>query len=149
MSRHLLNIYNGFFFIIVSPAHHLNIHSFVVYISGNSPPVLQPLPLPLRSFQGENLMYQLQAQDPEGSVLSFTLISGPEGSSLSPSGLLVWKVTAKTTDVHTFYFTVRDECNAETRASLQVRLCLDKLKLLLNPNVIMTCPSITYCKKFK
>lgn len=92
--------------------------------SENTPPVLQSMPFHLQSFQGENFMYQLQAQDPEGSAVFFTLISGPEGASLSPAGLLTWKATAETTDTHTFRFTVTDDCNAETRASVQVVLGL-------------------------
>uniref|UniRef100_A0A8D0CXL8 von Willebrand factor D and EGF domains n=1 Tax=Sander lucioperca TaxID=283035 RepID=A0A8D0CXL8_SANLU len=84
----------------------------------NKPPALQSLPFHLWSFQGENLIYQLQAQDPEGSAVHFTLESGPEGASLSLAGLLMWKT--ETTDTHTFQFTATDDCNAETRASIQV-----------------------------
>ncbi|XP_034729420.1 von Willebrand factor D and EGF domain-containing protein isoform X1 [Etheostoma cragini] len=84
----------------------------------NGPPALQSLPVHLWSFQGENLIYQLKARDPEGSAVHFTLESGPEGASLSPAGLLMWKT--ETTDTHTFQFTVTDDCNAETRASIQV-----------------------------
>lgn len=54
----------------------------------------------------------------------FTLESGPEGASLSPAGLLMWKATAETTDTHTLQFIVTDDCNAETRASVQVILSL-------------------------
>uniref|UniRef100_A0A7N5ZY04 von Willebrand factor D and EGF domains n=1 Tax=Anabas testudineus TaxID=64144 RepID=A0A7N5ZY04_ANATE len=89
----------------------------------NEPPVLQPLPFHLRAFQGENFIYQLQAEDNEGSAVHFTLISGPEGVSLSPSGLLMWKATVESTDTHIFQFTVTDDCNAETRASVSVRSC--------------------------
>uniref|UniRef100_G3PH58 von Willebrand factor D and EGF domains n=1 Tax=Gasterosteus aculeatus aculeatus TaxID=481459 RepID=G3PH58_GASAC len=86
----------------------------------NKPPQLQSLPLRLQSFQGESFVYQLQARDPEGSVVLFTLESGPEGASLSPAGLLAWKTSAEATDAPTFRFTVTDSCGAETRASVQV-----------------------------
>uniref|UniRef100_A0A667XGL6 von Willebrand factor D and EGF domains n=1 Tax=Myripristis murdjan TaxID=586833 RepID=A0A667XGL6_9TELE len=89
----------------------------------NQPPVLQSLPSRLQSFQGENFVYQLQAQDPEGSPVLFTLQSGPADASLSPAGLLIWKAAADSTDTHTFHFTVTDDCNAETRASVSVRSC--------------------------
>lgn len=95
--------------------------------SENEPPEVQPLLFHLQAFQGENFIYQLQAQDHEGSAVHFTLISGPEGASLSPSGLLMWKATADstdTTDTHTFQFTVTDDCNAQTKASLQVQVHL-------------------------
>ncbi|XP_056299805.1 von Willebrand factor D and EGF domain-containing protein isoform X2 [Pseudoliparis swirei] len=86
----------------------------------NEPPELQPLPLGLRSFRGESLVYQLQARDPEGSALLFTLVSGPRGAALSPAGLLTWKASAETTDTPTFKFTVTDDCHEETEASIQV-----------------------------
>ncbi|KAK5862118.1 hypothetical protein PBY51_017547 [Eleginops maclovinus] len=87
-------------------------------VEKNEPPVLQSLPFHLRSFQGGDFIYQLQARDPEGSAVRFTLESGPEGASLSPDGLVRWRT--ETTDTHTLQFTVTDDCNAETRASIQV-----------------------------
>ncbi|XP_056142909.1 von Willebrand factor D and EGF domain-containing protein [Lampris incognitus] len=105
----------------------------------NEPPVLQLLPSHLRSFQGENFVYQLQAQDPEGSEILFTLESGPPDASLSPAGLLIWMVAAQTTVIHTFQFTVTDECNAETRASVQVSVhscdCLNGASCVTNVNL--------------
>lgn len=67
-------------------------------------------------------MYQLHAQDPEGSKVLLTLVSGPEGASLSPAGLLMWKATAEPTNTHMFQFTATDHCNAETTAYIEVRL---------------------------
>ncbi|XP_069394081.1 von Willebrand factor D and EGF domain-containing protein isoform X1 [Paralichthys olivaceus] len=103
----------------------------------NKPPVLQPPPFHLRSFQGENFIYQLQAQDSEG--FSFTLISGPEGASLSPAGLLMWKASAETSDTQTFYFSMMDDCDAETRASVQVSVrsceCLNGASCVTNVNL--------------
>lgn len=97
-------------------------------LAGNQPPVLHP-PAPLRSLQGHNFSYQLQARDPEGSPVLFSLDSGPKGASLSPAGLLTWKAAAGASDTHAFLLTARDECGAETRASLQVNtLCLDGLE---------------------
>ncbi|KAM9353557.1 von Willebrand factor D and EGF domain-containing protein [Symphorus nematophorus] len=105
----------------------------------NEPPVLRSMPFRLRSFQGENFIYQLQAQDPEGSAVLFVLESGPEGSSLSPAGLLMWKATAEATDTHTFQFTVTDDCNAETRGSIQVSVrfceCLNGASCVTNVNL--------------
>ncbi|KAG7216456.1 hypothetical protein INR49_001942 [Caranx melampygus] len=105
----------------------------------NLPPVLQPLPFSLRSFQGENFIYQLQAEDPEGSAVLFTLISSPEGASLSAAGLLEWKATAEAAHTHKFHFTVTDDCNAETRASVQVSVrpceCLNGASCVTNLNV--------------
>ncbi|XP_034030211.1 von Willebrand factor D and EGF domain-containing protein [Thalassophryne amazonica] len=101
----------------------------------NEPPVLQSS-FHLHSFQGENFIYQLQAQDPEGSVLLFSLESGPEDSSLSSAGVLSWKATAEPTNVHMFNFTVMDDCNAETKGSVQVSVnaceCLNGASCVTN-----------------
>uniref|UniRef100_A0A672FVR7 Si:dkey-30e9.7 n=1 Tax=Salarias fasciatus TaxID=181472 RepID=A0A672FVR7_SALFA len=86
----------------------------------NEPPSLQPPPFPLRSFEGENFIYQLEARDPEGSSVLFTLLSGPESASLSPAGLLMWKARSEPTDTQTFHFTVSDDCQAEKSASVEV-----------------------------
>ncbi|XP_033968639.1 von Willebrand factor D and EGF domain-containing protein [Trematomus bernacchii] len=103
----------------------------------NEPPVLQSLPFHLRSFLGGDFIYQLQARDPEGSAVRFTLESGPEGSSLSPDGLVRWRT--ETTDTHTLQFTVTDDCNAETRASIQVFVhsceCLNGASCVTNTNL--------------
>lgn len=64
----------------------------------------------------------------------FTLESGPVGASLSPAGLLMWKATAETTDTHTLQFIVTDDCNAETRASIQVILVHLFVMLCVNFN---------------
>ncbi|XP_058503446.1 von Willebrand factor D and EGF domain-containing protein isoform X2 [Solea solea] len=104
----------------------------------NSPPLLQPLPFPLRSFHGENFTFQLEARDSEGSAVRFSLVSGPEGAALSPAGLLTWTPTAETTLTHMFYFTVTDDCGAETRASVQVSVrscdCLNAARCATNIN---------------
>ncbi|KAF3839609.1 hypothetical protein F7725_018326 [Dissostichus mawsoni] len=103
----------------------------------NEPPVLQSLPFHLRSFLGGDFIYQLQARDPEGSAVHFTLESGPEGSSLSPDGLVRWRT--ETTETHTLQFTVTDDCNAETRASIQVFVhsceCLNGASCVTNTNL--------------
>ncbi|XP_068425269.1 von Willebrand factor D and EGF domain-containing protein isoform X1 [Clinocottus analis] len=105
----------------------------------NEPPELQSLPFPLRSFWGESFIFQLQARDPEGSAVLFHLESGPDGASLSPAGLLMWKASTEATDTPTFQFTVTDECNEETRASIQVSVrsceCLNGASCVTNVNL--------------
>uniref|UniRef100_A0A3B3VTM9 von Willebrand factor D and EGF domains n=1 Tax=Poecilia latipinna TaxID=48699 RepID=A0A3B3VTM9_9TELE len=107
-------------------------------VEKNEPPLFQPPQMPLRSFQEESFIYQLQAQDPEGSMVLFSLVSGPKGASLSSAGLLVWKATSKPTDTHTFQFTVTDACSAEMHASVQVSVqscdCLNAASCITNVN---------------
>lgn len=107
--------------------------SMVSSLTGNEPPVLHPPPPPgpLRSLQGHNFSYQLQARDPEGLAVLFILDSGPQGASLSQDGLLTWKAAVGASDTHTFLLTARDECGAKTRASLQVNTCV---WMVLNPD---------------
>uniref|UniRef100_A0A8C3IK74 VWDE protein n=1 Tax=Chrysemys picta bellii TaxID=8478 RepID=A0A8C3IK74_CHRPI len=86
----------------------------------NEPPVLQTLQGTLQTFYGENFVYQFMASDPEGSAILFMLDSGPEGASLSPSGLLIWKAVAKSSQKLTFSLT--DDCNAETKVIIEVNV---------------------------
>ncbi|XP_053324157.1 von Willebrand factor D and EGF domain-containing protein [Spea bombifrons] len=84
----------------------------------NKPPVVHSLPVTLQTFYSENFVYQFMGSDPEGSAVLFTLDSGPEDASLSPAGLLIWKVMSQSTQ--TFVFFVADDCNAKTNATVDV-----------------------------
>ncbi|XP_069576788.1 von Willebrand factor D and EGF domain-containing protein [Brachyistius frenatus] len=119
----------------------------------NEPPVMQPpAPLRLRSFQGESFVYRLRARDPEGSAVAFALLSGPEGASLSASGLLTWTAAAEHAEpAHVFRFTVTDGCDGETAASLEMSVrsceCLNGAPCVPDPNVpagrgeyVCSCP---------
>ncbi|KAM4705152.1 von Willebrand factor D and EGF domain-containing protein [Rhinophrynus dorsalis] len=84
----------------------------------NQPPEVHSLPDTLQTFYSENFVYQFMGSDPEGSAVLFTLESGPEGASLSPAGLLIWKVMSQTTQK--FVFSVEDDCNAQTKVTVEV-----------------------------
>ncbi|EMP41920.1 von Willebrand factor D and EGF domain-containing protein [Chelonia mydas] len=102
------------------PMHGAPIDAHGIMHIDNEPPVLPTLQGTLQTFYGENFVYQFMASDPEGSAILFTLDSGPQGSSLSPSGLLIWKAVAKSSQKLTFSLT--DDCNAETKVIIEVNV---------------------------
>ncbi|XP_074939037.1 von Willebrand factor D and EGF domain-containing protein isoform X8 [Phalacrocorax aristotelis] len=87
-------------------------------VENNQPPVLETFQGMLQTFYGEDFVYQFLASDPEGSAVHFTLDSGPEGASLSPSGLLVWKAVSM--NLHKLTFSLTDDCNAKTKVEIEV-----------------------------
>ncbi|NWI99640.1 VWDE protein, partial [Crypturellus undulatus] len=105
-------------------------------VEDNQPPLLQTFQGILQTFYGENFVYQFLASDPEGSAVLFTLESGPEGASLSPSGLLLWKVMSK--NPHKLTFSLTDDCNAETKVEIEVNVkpcdCLNNGSCVTNVN---------------
>lgn len=92
---------------------------FIILFIENEPPVLHAGQENLKTFNGENLVYQFSATDPEGSAVLFTLQSGPRDAVLSPAGLLMWKAVSSAPVP--FELSVTDDCNAETRVTVQVR----------------------------
>ncbi|XP_072506421.1 LOW QUALITY PROTEIN: von Willebrand factor D and EGF domain-containing protein [Notamacropus eugenii] len=84
----------------------------------NRPPVFQEPQERLQAFYGENFVYPLVAVDPEGSAVFFALTSGPEEASVSPRGVLHWKVLSQS--AQTFTISAVDDCEAEARVTLEV-----------------------------
>ncbi|XP_075684884.1 von Willebrand factor D and EGF domain-containing protein [Rhinoderma darwinii] len=102
----------------------------------NQPPELHSLPEKLQTFYSENFVYQLVGSDPEGSAILFTFESGPEGVSVSPAGLLIWKVMSLNTEK--IVFSILDDCNAKTTITVEVTVkacgCLNGGSCMANVN---------------
>uniref|UniRef100_A0A8D0ELV0 von Willebrand factor D and EGF domain-containing protein n=1 Tax=Strix occidentalis caurina TaxID=311401 RepID=A0A8D0ELV0_STROC len=105
-------------------------------VENNQPPVLETFQGMLQTFYGEDFVYQFLASDPEGSAVHFTLDSGPEGASLSPSGLLLWKAVSM--NLHKLTFSLTDDCNAKTKVEIEVSVkscdCLNNGSCVTNIN---------------
>nr|XP_020145427.1 von Willebrand factor D and EGF domain-containing protein isoform X2 [Microcebus murinus] len=88
------------------------------FLENNQPPVIQTPQDKLQAFYGENFEYQFMAFDPEGSDIRFMLDSGPEGASVSSTGLFMWRPESETPQQFTLH--LNDGCGAETRVTIEV-----------------------------
>ncbi|XP_056287078.1 von Willebrand factor D and EGF domain-containing protein isoform X2 [Pseudoliparis swirei] len=88
----------------------------------NEPPAFHRPRSALRTFAGENFVFQFSASDPEGSALLFQLEAGPKGAVLSPAGLLIWRVPEEEEEEgrHTVGFTLSDECDAQSAFTAEI-----------------------------
>ncbi|XP_068575499.1 von Willebrand factor D and EGF domain-containing protein [Cebidichthys violaceus] len=88
----------------------------------NEPPAFHQPQSDLRTFAGENFVFQFAASDPEGSALLFQLEEGPGAAFLSPAGLLIWRVPSlpEQEGRQTFRFTLSDECNAQSSFTVEM-----------------------------
>ncbi|KAK5875075.1 hypothetical protein CesoFtcFv8_027604 [Champsocephalus esox] len=93
----------------------------------NEPPSFHRPQSALRTFSGENFVFQFAASDPEGSALLFQLEEGTGGGVLSPAGLLIWRVPSLSEEEEeerpskrSVRFTLSDECNAQSSFSVEI-----------------------------
>ncbi|XP_062416894.1 von Willebrand factor D and EGF domain-containing protein, partial [Pungitius pungitius] len=90
----------------------------------NEPPAFHRPQSDLRTFAGENFVFQFAASDPEGSALFFQLEEAPRGAALSPAGLLTWRVPSMPGELgpQTFRLTLSDECNAQSTFAVEIHV---------------------------
>ncbi len=62
---------------------------------------------------GSNYRYQVNAADPDGDTLSFTLAKGPEGMSVDQSGVLTWEIKPDSSGDHDIEVLISDNQGAE------------------------------------
>src|SRR5262249_41776658 len=60
----------------------------------NHPPVVLPLTCNLQAVVGQPFQCQVDATDPDGQPLTFTLLTAPTGMTITSAGLIQWTPTA-------------------------------------------------------
>jgi hypothetical protein len=80
-----IEVFDGF----ISSEASITIHVNTARGNGNMAPVIASTP-PLSAKRDTPYIYTLDAEDPDGDVLGYTLVAGPEGMSVSPGGTVSW-----------------------------------------------------------
>ena len=83
---------------------------FAISLSANLPPVVRGIP-PTTVNAGEELVYRLNASDPENATLAFVLAAGPAGMALGADGVLTWRPSAAQAGFHDVQLSVTDGWN--------------------------------------
>lgn len=73
-------------------------------------------------FDGKACTYQINATDPDGDTLTYTLKQAPEGMVLDKTGLITWKVNEKDNDRHPVTVQVTDGHGGEALYNFDVTI---------------------------
>jgi translation initiation factor IF-1 len=71
-------------------------------VTGNSP-----------SFDGKTYTYYLDASDPDGDVLSYKILEGPEEMSIDSSGMIIWELQPEDAGRNEFKVLINDNNGSE------------------------------------
>ncbi|MBN2354567.1 T9SS type A sorting domain-containing protein, partial [candidate division KSB1 bacterium] len=92
---------------------------------GNNAPFISSKP-PLTVVENETYCYQIKAQDADGDGLSYTLLGGPAGMTLSTDGCLQW--SADSPGLHRVEVSVSDSHNGIDTQSFDLQVASALLK---------------------
>ncbi len=87
-----------------------------IVVEENSPPVITSTPVTVVG-AGEHYSYQVVASDPDGDPITFALETGPDGMSISDTGLVEWDPTMDDIGDHEVAIVVSDDKGATARQS--------------------------------
>jgi YD repeat-containing protein len=108
--------------------------------SVDRPPVVLSVP-PTNAFLAQSYVYQVRADDPDGDLLSYTLVSAPDGMTMEPqSGLIQWTPTAAQIGERDVTLQISDGRGGTTTQSYTV-VVLDRVPN--HPPVITSFPLFT------
>jgi hypothetical protein len=96
------------------------VNSFVVI--ANSSPVITPSPDTFK-FDGDTYEYQVNATDPDGDVLTYSLSKSPEGMTINPStGLITWNIPPGYTGKSPVTVSVKDSQGGEVMQNFTLEI---------------------------
>ena len=91
------------------------------FVIPNAPPQLATDKAP--AFDGNKLEYKVEASDPDGDPLSYTLSGAPESMTIDPhNGTLRWDRTPGLQGTYNIEIIISDELGGKTTASLTLNL---------------------------
>lgn len=84
------------------------VNRFAPALPSNRPPRVTSVP-PSHALAGRELTYQITATDPDNDPIGYVLLSGPDGATLTPEGLLTWTPTTEQAGQRSFEIEVADD----------------------------------------
>ena len=123
------------FTVSVSDGALSDTESFTVTVRAGGPSVM---PIPDRTIAaGSTLTYDVQASDPDGDALTYSLLDAPDGASINEAGRILWSTTTADPGDYTFVVSVSDARETVT-ASFAVTVLGEAA-----PTADNTAPSLT------
>ncbi len=122
-----------------TPAESRFTYDLVLVGDINLPPEITSVPK-VSAFEGEDYRYQLAALDPDGDLLTYRIVSGPEDMLISGSGLVEWQPTTTNIGTYPVSLMVTDPFG---RSSLQTWLLSVQTAPTNRPPLLESIPVLT------
>ena len=98
--------------------------SFAIVVLVNQPPVINST-APATITAGLTYRYDVQARDPNGDPLTYTLVAGPSGMSIDSMGRVTWPAGIADVGTHHVSIAVADNRGGSTPQSFDVNVVAD------------------------
>ena len=98
--------------------------TFTVVVTVNHPPVINST-APASITAGLTYRYDVQATDPDGDPMTYTLVAGPSGMSIDGMGRLTWPTGTANVGTQQVTIAVADNHGASTPQSFNVNVVAD------------------------
>ncbi len=112
-------------------------------VAANLPPAITSVPI-YGAAAGEVYSYMLEATDPEGESLTYQLLSGPPGMSLSETGLLSWEPTVGDVGLYDIHLGVVDPKGLGGAQQFALTVRSNNAPNIVSAPVITATPGLLY-----